>query len=331
MATLERQRSKVSQSRSLISLAHGVHCLRLSLVNVFFVEVAGSRTPRWVLVDAGLHFSHGPIAHAAEQLFGRGSRPTGIVLTHGHFDHVGALRALADDWDVPIFAHTLEHPYLTGHSSYPRPDPAVGGGAISFLSRIFPRGPIDVSHRLRTLPADGSVPGMPGWRWVFTPGHSPGHVSFFRDEDRTLIAGDAFVTVAQESLLSILADRGSVHRPPAYYTHDWEAARNSVAELLELHPQIAATGHGPPMAGEAMRRELGQLLRDWGRQALPPQGRYINEPALFDDRGVRRVPPPVFDPQLFLAGGACMAAVIGLSLLRRSHAASASNLQQQYR
>ena len=42
---------------------------------------------------------------------------------------------------------------------------------------------------------------MPGWRWVHTPGHTAGHVSLFRDADRTLIAGDAFVTTKQESAL----------------------------------------------------------------------------------------------------------------------------------
>ena len=88
---------------------------------------------------------------------------------------------------------------------------------------------------------------MPGWVWVATPGHSPGHVSLFRDEDRLLIAGDAFVTTKQESLLSVLTQRKEIHGPPMYYTPDWNAARNSVRRLAELRPQIAATGHGMPM------------------------------------------------------------------------------------
>jgi glyoxylase-like metal-dependent hydrolase (beta-lactamase superfamily II) len=67
------------------------------------------------------------------------------------------------------------------------------------LSPLYPRGPVNVSGRLRALPADGSVPGMPGWRWVHTPGHTPGHVSLWRESDRTILAGDAFITTRQES------------------------------------------------------------------------------------------------------------------------------------
>ena len=57
------------------------------------------------------------------------------------------------------------------------------------------RGPIDIGNCLNVLPEDGTVPMMPGWRAVFTPGHTAGHVSFYRETDKTLIAGDA-VTMA---------------------------------------------------------------------------------------------------------------------------------------
>ena len=155
----------------------------------------------WALIDAGMPGSADQIARAAEARFGPGSRPSAIVLTHGHFDHVGALEALARRWDAPVYAHPMEMPYLTGRSSYPPPDPSVGGGLVSALSWSYPRGPIDLAGRVKPLPEDGSVPGLPGWRWVFTPGHTPGHVALFRDADRTLIAGDAVVTTRQESVV----------------------------------------------------------------------------------------------------------------------------------
>src|SRR5215207_2933833 len=133
------------------------------------------------------------------------TQPAAIVLTHGHFDHIGALHTLLHKWDVPVYAHRLELPYLTGQSSYPPPDPTVGGGAMAAMSRFYPRGPYNFEGRVQPLPVDGSVPGMPGWRWIHTPGHSPGHVSLFRDADRLLLAGDAFVTQRQESLLAVLS------------------------------------------------------------------------------------------------------------------------------
>src|SRR5688572_9417313 len=134
---------------------------------------------------------------AAESLFGPDAAPSAIVLTHGHFDHVGSLRELVRRWQVPIYAHELELPYLTGRSAYPPPDPTVGGGAMARLSPLYPRGPFDFGDRVRTLPADGAVPGAPGWTWIETPGHSPGHVSLFHVHDRLLVAGDAFVTTKQ--------------------------------------------------------------------------------------------------------------------------------------
>jgi len=293
-----------ARSGSAFEVAPGVACLALPIVNLYFHGEPDAGDRSWVLIDAGLAFSDNQILEAAVRRFGPESRPAAIILTHGHFDHVGALPHLAEYWDVPVYAHELERPYLSGGSSYPPPDPAVGGGMMSFLSRFYPRGPIELGARLQTLPADGRVPGMPGWRWLHTPGHSPGHVSLFRDSDRVLIAGDAFVTTKQESLAGALLQWDArVRRPPAYYTTDWDAARRSVERLAALRPETAATGHGLPMQGERMRRELETLASDWKDIALPSWGRYVGRSAIADLRGVLRVPPPVIDPQLLALMG----------------------------
>src|SRR5690554_6666584 len=136
--------------------------------------------------------------------------PRAIILTHGHFDHVGAFPELLEHWDVPVYAHPLEAPHLTGEEDYPPPDPSVGEGAMALMSFAYPNKAIDLGDRLQPLAADGSVEAMPGWRWIHTPGHTKGHVSLFREADRCLIAGDAFVTVKQESLYAVATQTQSI-------------------------------------------------------------------------------------------------------------------------
>ena len=58
------------------------------------------------------------------------------MLTHGHFDHVSAAAELASEWRVPVYAHRLEFPYLTGESEYPRPNVGAGGGLIATSVRM---------------------------------------------------------------------------------------------------------------------------------------------------------------------------------------------------
>jgi glyoxylase-like metal-dependent hydrolase (beta-lactamase superfamily II) len=298
----------------------GIACLPILLVNVFFVGRPGTRD--WVLVDAGLPGSARRIEHAAMARFC--GPPRAIVLTHGHFDHVGAVRELASRWGVPVYAHALEAPYLTGQSKYPPPDPTVGGGIMASSAFLYPRGPIDLGNRLRLLPGSeagrgtqrGEVPDMPGWEWVHTPGHTPGHVSLFRAADRALLAGDAFVTTKQESLLAVMTQHKEIHGPPMYYTPDWESAWESVQRLAALEPEIAATGHGLPIDGPRLREGLHRLAEDFPRLAMPARCRYVRQAAISGVDGVEYIPPRKGPPRAALLAG-LGAVALGAAVLAR--------------
>ncbi|MFT9598631.1 MBL fold metallo-hydrolase [Mesobacillus sp.] len=262
-------------SGELEAVTNDVHYLNVQIVNVCFYGLPGAQN-HWVLIDAGMPRSADEILQAAENLYGENNPPKAIILTHGHFDHVGALVELVERWDVNVFAHELELPYLSGVKNYPEPDPTVDGGLLAKASKLYPNEAIKLGSRVKALPLDGTVPEMAGWRWVHTPGHTPGHISLFREADRTLIAGDAFVTVKQESLYKVVTQKKEISGPPRYLTPDWTAARKSVEDLFALHPARAITGHGRPMEGEELEKSLDLLVREFDKIAVPEHGRFVD-------------------------------------------------------
>lgn len=251
-----------------------LYCHTVQIVNICLV--GDPQKKDFALIDAGMPKSANEIISITEKRFGANSRPKAIILTHGHFDHVGAIVELVQHWGVPVYAHELELPFLTGEKSYPKPDPTVEGGLVAKVSPIFPNEPIQLRDKVHKLPADGSVPHLSGFRWIHTPGHSPGHVSFFREEDRALIAGDAFVTVKQDSLYKVFTQELEITGPPRYLTTDWKAAKQSVIKLEALQPAAAITGHGVPITGEVLSDGLQRLVNEFDQIAIPDYGKYVN-------------------------------------------------------
>ncbi|MED3561355.1 MBL fold metallo-hydrolase [Bacillus xiapuensis] len=255
-----------------INVLPDVYCFTNKIVNLALVGTFDS----FVLIDAGMPKSADEIKAMVKERFGENARPKAIILTHGHFDHVGSLVELLEDWKAPVYAHELEIPYLNGEKDYPPGDPSVDSGLVAKMSPMFPNHGINIGGLVQALPEDQSVPEMPGWKWIHTPGHTPGHISLIREEDRTLIAGDAFVTVKQESLYRVMMQTQEISGPPRYYTTDWDAAFESVKTLEALHPQTAITGHGLPMTGDELTNNLRFLVENFREIAMPNHSRYVN-------------------------------------------------------
>ncbi len=242
------------------------------IVNIAMIGQPGSD---WVLVDAGMPKSGREIIEAAEERFGRA--PVAIVLTHGHFDHIGSIVDLILEWRVPVYAHPMEMPFLTGAQAYPEPDTSVEGGMLAKISSYYPNEPVDIHEALQALPPDGSIPFLTGWQWVHVPGHSPGQVTLFRESDRILISADAIITVRQDSMYRVLLQKEEVCGPPVYLTTNWEEAFESVRRLASLNPAVIVPGHGTAMQGAELQKGLQHLLHHWNEEAVPDHGKWVKE------------------------------------------------------
>lgn len=243
------------------------------IVNISFI--GNTDENEFILIDAGMPGTAKDILEAAKERFGENSRADAILLTHGHFDHVGSVIELSEEWDCPIYAHIDETPYLTGKEEYPKPDATVEGGMVSRMSLVFPTDPIDITDRLKPLPGDGTVPRLPDFKWIHVPGHTKGQVAFFRETDGLLISADAFVSTNQDNLYDVVTQKMEISGPPRYLTTDWKAAKDSVEKLLQLDPKYAITGHGAAALGEELLQGLNYLVQNWEEVAVPDRGKYV--------------------------------------------------------
>jgi glyoxylase-like metal-dependent hydrolase (beta-lactamase superfamily II) len=136
-------------------------------------------------------------------------------------------------------------------------------------------------------------------------------LSFFKRGERVLLAGDAVTTMNLDSLFDTLATRQQICRPPVPGTTNWIQARESVRKLAALRPEVIGAGHGKPMFQTA--DELDTFAQYF---TIPAHGRYVNEPVLADESGIKYIPPAPPDLVPKIASGV-LAAAIGAALLRK--------------
>jgi glyoxylase-like metal-dependent hydrolase (beta-lactamase superfamily II) len=251
-------------------IAPGVYYMEtgkgISRSNVYFVQSGSS----WVLIDAAPANCGQSIRKTAEFLFGANTRPASILLTHDHPDHAGSALDLARRWDCPVYVHPDELPLvsiddLSTIEKYANP---LDRWIILPLLRAMPRQRVQsmlsrasLKGVVRAFDPSAAVPSLLDWECIPAPGHTPGQVAFFRTSDRVLITGDAIVTVDLNSfwrflLWSLRLNKQRVSGPIWYSTWNWQMAKKSVALLARLDPRVLATGHGVPLSGEEIAREL---------------------------------------------------------------------------
>jgi glyoxylase-like metal-dependent hydrolase (beta-lactamase superfamily II) len=236
--------------------------------NVYFVRSGRS----WALIDAGSAKCGPAIQKAAESLFGEDLPPASILLTHDHPDHAGSARELARIWQCPVLVHADELPLVLGNvlAFHDYANPLDRWLILPLLRLMGSRrtesmvSQASLRDVVRPLDPGAGLPGLPDWEAVPTPGHTPGHVAFFRRSDRVLVSGDALVSVNLNSAWGLVLGNGSVSGPPWYTTWSWRVAKESVASLAKLEPLVLGGGHGAPMAGPEVARQVRVLA---GRMA----------------------------------------------------------------
>lgn len=237
--------------------------------NVYFVRSGAS----WVLIDAASAGCATSIKRTAESLFGPDTRPAAILLTHDHPDHAGSALELSRIWNCPVYVHPDELPLaaigdLATVEQYANP---LDRWIILPLLRLLPRGRVEsmlsksgLKQVVQAFDPGSGVPGLPDWECIHTRGHTPGHVALFRTRDRVLITGDAVLTVDLNSLPGFLSwvsrrSRQMISGPPWYSTWNRPASKQSMAVLARLEPRVLAPGHGAPMRGKRIARQLHAL------------------------------------------------------------------------
>jgi glyoxylase-like metal-dependent hydrolase (beta-lactamase superfamily II) len=206
-----------------------------------------------VIVDTGPPGSHRAFLDYLARLgYGPGD-VIALVVTHGDWDHAGSLGALQRETGAPAVVPEAEIPLVEG-----RVDHATRIQLHTWAARLWKpiyrvltrvvRAPEPVKVDFPLLPGADRVPG--GLRPVPTPGHTPGHTSYYDPERGVLFAGDALVNT-----------RG-LSTPLPIVTEDMAQARDSVKRLAVLSFEVACFGHGPPIthnAAEEVRRLAARL------------------------------------------------------------------------
>ncbi|SDN62973.1 Glyoxylase, beta-lactamase superfamily II [Psychrobacillus sp. OK028] len=170
------------------------------------------------LVDAGMPMMTKGIIKFIEQHNGLSLQR--ILLTHGHSDHVGAIKGILKKYEVPVYAHSIEIPYMEGEIIYPKRKKLENNLPKTLTKPLLE----DDSNTLMKI--GGLTP-------YFTPGHSPGHVVYYHEQDQVLLAGDLFTS-----------KKGKLKPPMAVFTADMKQALASASIIKHLKPKQLEVCHG---------------------------------------------------------------------------------------
>ncbi len=204
-------------------LADDVELLRGWPPNAVNVYLVGD-----VLIDAATRRGEQRIMR---ELAGR--KLSAHALTHAHPDHQGSSHAICERLQIPLWCGQGDVPAME-----------IPGGVydsqaptwINRLQRRFWTGP---PHPVARALIEGD--DVAGFTLLEVPGHSRGHLAYWRESDRVLILGDVLNNV------NVMTGIPGLHEPPSLLTPDPARNRRSARRLAALRPRLTCFGHGPPL------------------------------------------------------------------------------------
>lgn len=220
-------------------MAKGVQMLQLDFHGNLIHPVLLWDPDTTVLIDTGFPGQMEDLRAAMQKAGVSLDKLTAVILTHQDVDHIGCLPEILQECGnhVSVYAHELDQPYIQGEL------PLLKDGHLENP----PKGRVDVAV------SDGQeLPFCGGIRVIHTPGHTPGHISLYIKQSKTLIAGD--------SLYSVNGVLGGIHDPT---TPDMNTARLSVKKYIELDIASVICYHGGYSSGAVKDQiiEISQGLR----------------------------------------------------------------------
>ncbi len=189
------------------------------------------------LVDTGLPGRADLILEQIEELGYSPSDVKRIIITHHHADHTGSLAVLKQATQAEVIAHPADAPYIDGTLAQPGPArPQWLSKLLARFSRLWATEPVAVD----TLVNDGDeLPILGGVKILHTPGHTPGSICLYLQNQKLLIAGD------------LLAHRLGLKLPSRSFTADIAQEIQSVNRVACLEFDVICFGHGSPIMHDA--------------------------------------------------------------------------------
>jgi hydroxyacylglutathione hydrolase len=213
-------------------LADGLYMLRGFPPNAINVYVLDD-----VLIDAATRQGERRIMRQI-----RGRALSAHALTHAHPDHQGSSHAICERLQIPLWCGAGDVDAMQTPGAVANANPPSWQ---TFVQRRYWTGP---PHPVARALAEGDE--VAGFTVLETPGHSPGHVAYWRESDRALVMGDVLTNV------NVMSGRTGLHEPLRAFTPDPQLNRASARRLAALEPALVCFGHGPPLRNSGQLQEF---------------------------------------------------------------------------